>query len=417
MIARDAEDAWMKICLLGQFGSGNTGNDGSLEAMVNFLRSLPSEAELMCICSNPELVEKEYKIKSIGISGLVLQDQWFIRMNAFLADIPRRIASIYMLFASLSGVDLLIIPGTGILDDFQETPFGWPFVLFRWCLAARLRGADIAFVSIGAGPIEHPLSRWFLRSAARMAQYRSYRDAYSLAYMKRMGLSVERDGLFPDIAFRLPVPPSSPPKYDSPVTVGVGVMDYRGWSKDAVFGEAIYRSYIGKLASFIQWLLDEGHNVRLLTGDERDWRAVGDIVERVSVPIHDKPEERVTVEHGATLHDLMREIGKTDIVVVTRYHNVVCALKLARPTISLGYAQKNDELLAQYDQRACQHIETFDVEILKDQTRRMLANLNEVHLELARVNARVQRQLSIQEKLLEERVIGPLFTEQPVMSS
>ncbi|MDP1368913.1 hypothetical protein Q6248_28485, partial [Klebsiella pneumoniae] len=86
-----------------------------------------------------------------------------------------------------------------------------------------------------------------------------------------------------------------------------------------------------------------------------------DIVERVSVPIHDKPEERVTVEHGATLHDLMREIGKTDIVVVTRYHNVVCALKLARPTISLGYAQKNDELLAQYDQRACQHIETFDV--------------------------------------------------------
>jgi hypothetical protein len=47
----------------------------------------------------------------------------------------------------------------------------------------------------------------------------------------------------------------------------------------------------------------------------------------------------------------------------------------------------------------------------------MLANLNEVHLELAKVNARVQRQLSIQEKLLEERVIGPLFTAQPVMSS
>ena len=35
----------MKIGLLGQFGSGNSGNDGSLEAMVRFLREARPEAE------------------------------------------------------------------------------------------------------------------------------------------------------------------------------------------------------------------------------------------------------------------------------------------------------------------------------------------------------------------------------------
>ncbi|MBA8878896.1 polysaccharide pyruvyl transferase family protein [Phyllobacterium myrsinacearum] len=400
----------MKICLLGQFGSGNTGNDGSLEAMLNFLRSLPQTAELVCICSNPELVEKEYNVKSIGISGIVLQGKWYIRFNTLLADIPRRIASLYMLLASLGGVDLMVIPGTGILDDFQETPFGWPFVLFRWCLAARLRSTKIAFVSIGAGPIEHSLSRWFLRSAAKMAHYRSYRDKYSLAYMKKAGLRVDHDYQFPDIAFRLPVPSLPRPEHIGVLTVGVGVMDYRGWSKDAIFGEAINRLYIGKLASFVCWLLEEGHDVRLLTGDERDWRAVRDIIEKVSGTMSGNAMDRITVGRGATLHELMNEMSRVNIVIATRYHNIVCALKLARPTISLGYAQKNDELLAQFGQHYCQHIETFDVEVLKDQTREILAVLDDVHVQLATRNVTVQQELSVQERLLNDNVIDPLRT-------
>jgi polysaccharide pyruvyl transferase WcaK-like protein len=35
-----------------------------------------------------------------------------------------------------------------------------------------------------------------------------------------------------------------------------------------------------------------------------------------------------------------------DIVVATRYHNVICALKLCKPTISLGYSEKFRPLMA-----------------------------------------------------------------------
>jgi polysaccharide pyruvyl transferase WcaK-like protein len=228
--------------------------------------------------------------------------------------------------------------------------------------------------------------------------------------MKKAGLPVEQDYQFPDIAFGLPVPSSSRPEDDGVLTIGVGVMDYRGWSKEAMFGEAIYRLYIGKLASFISWLLEEGHNVRLLTGDERDWCAVRDIIAKVSGTIDEHAINRMTVGQGATLHELMHEMSSADIVIATRYHNIVCALKLARPTISLGYAQKNDELLAQFDQYYCQHIETFNVEILKKQTTEILASLDDVRMQLATRNIKVQQELCIQEKLLDEKVIGPLRT-------
>ena len=33
-------------------------------------------------------------------------------------------------------------------------------------------------------------------------------------------------------------------------------------------------------------------------------------------------------------------------VVATRYHNVICALKLAKPVVSVGYAAKNVAIMA-----------------------------------------------------------------------
>ena len=40
-----------RIGLFGLFGSGNIGNDGSLEAMLAFLRSALPDAKLVCVCS------------------------------------------------------------------------------------------------------------------------------------------------------------------------------------------------------------------------------------------------------------------------------------------------------------------------------------------------------------------------------
>ena len=43
---------------------------------------------------------------------------------------------------------------------------------------------------------------------------------------------------------------------------------------------------------------------------------------------------------ASTYAELMQAMAPCGIVVATRYHNVMCALKLCKPTISMGYSRK-----------------------------------------------------------------------------
>ena len=398
----------MKISLLGQFGSGNSGNDGSLEAMLIYLRRLRPDAELVCICSNPAVIEARYDIRSMSVGGPLLSSPWAKAIDKVLLKLPRRIALLFISIAHLHGFDLMIIPGTGILDDFQEKAFGWPFVIFCWCLVARVCRTKIAFVSIGAGPIKGRLSRWFLRSAAKMASYRSYRDNYSLEFMRGLGIDVSNDRRYPDIAFALPAPPPGPERSARDgLCVGVGIMHYRGWRANNPRADAIYENYIQKISTFIRRLLEDGHRVSLLMGDVTDRQACDDVFDRLAAMVGEEDLSRVEIGSAGSLHDIMRQISKVDLAVVSRYHNLVCSLKLDRPTISLGYARKNDDLMGDFHQeRYCKHIETFEVDELAAAFRELLDNRETVKHQINLMNERWQAQLLEQQQVLGEQLLA-----------
>lgn len=396
----------MKIGLLGQFGSGNSGNDGSLEAMINFLRRVRPDAELLCICSNPAVIEKDYGISCISISAPPSDNGILAWLNGALRNVPHRAFNLLSAYRQARGLDLVIVPGTGILDDFQDAPSGWPYVLFRWCVGAKWAGARLAFVSVGAGPIHHPLSRRLMKAAARLAVFRSYRDEVSRSFMASIGFDVRYDRVYPDIAFSLPTPRLEP-RIPGPLTVGVGVMSYRGWAKNSGDSEKIYRAYLGKLADFVSWLANSGFMVRLLVGDADDLTAVKHLMERLAARELGQNLARVVAEPGRTLHDLMDQIRETDVVVATRYHNVICALKLARPTISLSYAEKNDAVLAEMGLGAyCQHVESFDVDLLKQQFNRLLDERHSLREQIRERLKIIQGRLLVQQTILLEEVIG-----------
>jgi polysaccharide pyruvyl transferase WcaK-like protein len=46
--------------------------------------------------------------------------------------------------------------------------------------------------------------------------------------------------------------------------------------------------------------------------------------------------------------DVMREMSPCGSVVATRYHNLVAALKLSKPTISISYSPKHDVLMSEF---------------------------------------------------------------------
>ncbi len=396
----------MKISLLGQFGSGNSGNDGSLEAMLISLRRLRPDAELVCICSNPGVIAARHHISTMGIGGPALSSRWARYADKMMLKLPRRLALLVTTVIRLNGFDLMIVPGTGILDDFQEHAFGWPYVVFCWCLLARLCRMRIVFVSIGAGPIRGRLSRFFLQASASMAAYRSYRDDYSLEFMRDIGIDVAGDRRYPDIAFTLPARLPQPLSA-SRLSIAVGVMHYRGWRANDPRSDAIYDDYIRKITSFLCWLVERRFHIRLVTGDATDRKAVDDVLRQLAQ--HIDADDLAAIDTGATvsLHDIMGEMSKVDLAIVSRYHNLVCSLMSQRPTVSLGYARKNDDLMGEFNQeRYCFHIETFQVDDLKTTIYELLDNRMAIGQQMQRVKDRLQKQLLEQETLLKDRFLA-----------
>ncbi len=391
-----------RIGLFGLFGIGNLGNDGSLEAMLDLLRRQRPDAELLCICGCPEEVEAKFKLASIRINR-PLGGAFLGRLNRLLLDLPRELVCIVAAVRTLRGLDAMVVPGTGILDDFGTGPRGMPYWLFRWCLLARLLGVRIVFASIGAGPIRHRLSRWLMKTAAGFADYRSYRDEISRDFMAGIGADVRCDAVYPDIAFALPDPASlgAPRPDGSPLTVGVGVMSYNGWRSDKARDLAIHADYLGKMERFVPWLLDAGYRVRLLTGEESDLPVVEELLARTAAQRDGRDWPEIVADPSHSLHELMAQIADTDLVVATRFHNVVCALKLGRPTLSIGYAKKNEVLLREMGLGDfSQAIEELDVGRLIEQFRQLAAGRHGFGRKICETSAAFADRLRHQQALL-----------------
>ena len=388
-----------RIGLFGLFGTGNSGNDGSLEAMLVFLRRAVPEEQLLCICGEPGVVKEAF-----GVDAIPFYYRFRGAADGRGATLLEKVVGRATLWPyaarHLRRVKVLIVPGTGVLDDFSVGPLGWPHDVLCWWTLARLMGVKVILASIGAGPIHHPVSRWMMKLAARAAHYRSYRDEVSKDFMDSIGLDTRNDRICPDIAFRLSAPSASRslvPEPDRP-TIGIGVMTYQGWQNDGRRGASIYTTYLETITEYALWLLNLGHRVRLLMGETSDRRAVADLLQALRSRDPDLADGSISFTPARTLHDIMEQMANLDIVVATRFHNVVCALKLGKPTISIGYAEKNDALLGQVGLADfCQHIERCDLGRLKDQTARLLSDTGTLGRRISEVRTQFEHQLREQE--------------------
>ena len=172
--------------------------------------------------------------------------------------------------------DVVIVPGMGVLEaTLPLRPWRTPYLMFLLCASGRLFGTKVALVSVGANVIHQRLTRWLITTAARLAHYRSFRDAGARDAMRRMGVDTSGDPVYPDLAFALPTPRG---ESGAAGTVGVGVMEYSGGNEDRRQADEIRASYIEQMTRFVLWLVDNGRPVRLLAGDTIDERVVQEIL-------------------------------------------------------------------------------------------------------------------------------------------
>ncbi|MEU1818333.1 polysaccharide pyruvyl transferase family protein [Streptomyces roseifaciens] len=376
--------------MFGLLGSGNLGNDGSLEAVLGYLRAEHPGAVVDALCGGPEVVAARYGIPATRLHWYRGEYRTASRAGAVAAKGLGKIVDAVRTAAWVRRHDVVIVPGMGVLEaTLPLRPWGFPYALFLLCATGRLSGTRVALVGVGAAAIGNRPTRALVRWSAKLAAYRSYRDALSRDAMREMGVDTAHDEVYPDLAFALPVPPPPDPS-GPPGPVCVGVMDFHGGDDDRARAEEIHRRYLDGTTRFVRALVKDGRPVRLLTGDEVDAPVVAAILDAVDSPL-------VTVAEAASLTDLMKEMAAAGTVVATRYHNLICALKVGTPTLALSYAAKSDALMARMGLGTyCHPAREVDADRLLEQFRELEKRSAQLRKTLAERNQVAARRLEDQ---------------------
>jgi polysaccharide pyruvyl transferase WcaK-like protein len=340
----------VRICLFGNFGNPNLGNDATLQAISERLRLLLPDCELCCICSNPSKVTTDHGMDAVPhtVRWRRIWDRRIPlgrRVPAAVFGVSEELREYVRAWRTLKGAQMLVVPGTGLVTDAFGLS-GWgPYGLLKWSLVARLRGCKVAVLSVGAGPIDSAVGRRVVKVALSLAHYRSYRDHASKVVVEAAGVRAERDQVFPDLAFGLSPSASEPsPEPKLRPIVALGLMEYAESYSDAGPMRDTYGRYLDSLALFVRWLLHQDYDVKLVLGDD-DTAAVADFMNALRRHAGSYHEARVVYRPVRSVQQLFAEISEADAVVATRFHNVLMSLLLEKPVIAISFHHKCSSLM------------------------------------------------------------------------
>jgi polysaccharide pyruvyl transferase WcaK-like protein len=321
--------------------------------MLHNFHQLQPDAQVICITTSPAAIAATYGVRAIGIERTLLltwapRDRLVQRLRRIFNGVLSEPYQWIRAGSTLRGVDMLVIPGTGLLTDAYGLR-GWgPYGLFRWSVVAKIYGCKLILFSVGAGPLNTAAGRCLARLILSFADHRSYRDYSTKQYLNNIGVDVSEDLVCPDLAFSLPkvVPPRSQARPKPRKIVGLGVMHYTG--RFAEKGDTIHANYLRSLAQFVSWLIERNYDVRLLSGDVGDDHTRKEL-RRLLQASPSCESERIIDEPIRSVADLLSQISATDIVVATRFHNAVLSLFSGKPTISISFHHKCASLMNTMD--------------------------------------------------------------------
>ena len=237
-----------RIGLLDHVGGGNLGDDATLTAVTQNIKTRWPHAQIAGFSMNPTDTEKRHGIPSYAIRRTTLvgsnpfvtyfdldgdasppggravsfasRMKSYLRKHRLLFRVLKLLkltvvrapetffAELLFLFKSyriLRSFDLLVISGGGQLLDCWGGPWAFPYTIWKWVFLAKLARVKRVFLNVGAGPLEHPLSIFFIVRALRLADYTSFRDRKSQTLIQQIGFTA-RSNVVADCVYSLGTP-------------------------------------------------------------------------------------------------------------------------------------------------------------------------------------------------------------------
>ena len=329
------------VALFGYLGSGNIGNDATFETVLGWLRSTYPQVDVRCITIAPEEITARYGIPAVPLawrSSRTVRNPAIGKVQKLLGrllDIPRS-------YALAGEADAIIVPGMGVLEaTLGVHPWGMPLWLFLTAAACRVRRRRFLLLDVGAEFAANPITRRLNVATVGLATHVSYRDDASAAAMARAGAR-KPEAIAPDLVFAYPASTQANPGSGRLV---VGVMAFYGKGDDPVRGAEVRRRYVVTMADALAQVAAPDDHIVIVSGDHVDIGVSHELRAAILSARPDLADDAVLVREFTTFTELTEEMKQAEVVIPSRFHNLICALRLARPTVSAGYASKNHELM------------------------------------------------------------------------
>jgi len=366
------------IGVWGHFADANLGDDACPTALLHHLRQLIPTARFVLFCRFPEVARGIWELPAYPVRPLSRGENgprepsapqtsaassptWRTRARAIPVlravvhvargimglgrALPAELRFVWQSYHRLRGIDLLVIAGSNPLFDFFDGFWAYPYRTWLWALLARLCGARVAFVSVGAGPIVSARSGRLLARVLRKADYVSFRDECSRRLMREYGFADPApDRVCPDLAHSVPfeAPPSAQTER---LRVGINPMIVHHRAFWPVTDAKLQRRYIESLAALASALVAEGHDVFFYGTQTSDQVTVLETQASMRAARPSSALEIPPFVMPASVNQLLELCASADLLVTTRFHGAVFGVRVARPTLAICYQAKTREVL------------------------------------------------------------------------
>lgn len=363
-----------RVGLYGMYGSANLGDVAIQRVVMRELLARRPDLEFVAICPDPADAARSFGVPGFSISGTAApvqplaadeSSQAAAESGGVRLPLPESLRSSLRIYRQAGSIDLLIVSGGGQIDDFWGGPWHQPFNLWRWCLAARVRGCPIAAFAVGMDRLDSFISRRFVISALGMANCLSFRDGGTIEMLQALGLSADL-GLCPDPAFLYtegrPLPAENP---GSGPWVAISPISKAAFPED---DPRVYDSYLKSVADLADWLIGRGVRVLFVYSQvSMDAGVVPAIASRMN-----ETSGYSTASIGS-VDEFCDAVDGAELVVASRLHSLILALGLGIPSIAVSPVRKVTRQMIDLDLADyCVDLQTLDSFILCRKVERAL---------------------------------------------
>lgn len=331
----------LRVGLLGMYASANLGDTAIQQVVMSALRARRPDLEFVGLCTDPEDAARTFGIPARHLSGT--GPQFNASHSVGSADgggspagwpLPMALAvSAWRIDRHMRQLDMLLVSGSGQIDDFWGGPWQQPFRLFAWAAAARRQGKPTAFFGVGVDQLLTSWGRRLCRHSLSLAQLRVLRDGGSLDALRALGLQAVCE-VAPDPAFHLTgCVPQDGPETGEPGYVVVSPIARQAWPGR---GAEQYENYLVALGAVADVLQRRGLELRFVCSQTR-----------MDPPVVELVRSRMRTDRAATrvvpvrsVDDYLREVRGAQLVVGSRLHALILALVAGTPVVAVSYARK-----------------------------------------------------------------------------